>query len=59
MNVLIAEDEAPAADRLKLLLNRANPALNVCACFDSVQDTVSYLRRESLPGLLILDIHPC
>jgi DNA-binding LytR/AlgR family response regulator len=57
MNVLIAEDEAPAADRLKLLLNRANPALNVCACFDSVQDTVSYLRTESLPGLLILDIH--
>jgi DNA-binding LytR/AlgR family response regulator len=57
MNVIIAEDEAPAAERLQLLLQQANPALNVCACFDSVQDTVSYLRKQPAPELLILDIH--
>jgi DNA-binding LytR/AlgR family response regulator len=57
MDVLIVEDEAPAAERLKFLLHQHDPSIKVCACLDSIDETVSYLKNRSHPDLLLLDIH--
>jgi DNA-binding LytR/AlgR family response regulator len=57
MDVLIVEDEAPAAERLKFLLHQHDPSIKVCACLDSIDETVSYLKTRSHPDLLLLDIH--
>jgi DNA-binding LytR/AlgR family response regulator len=57
MDVVIVEDEAPAAERLKFLLHQHDPSIKVCACLDSITETVSYLKTRSHPDLLLLDIH--
>lgn len=51
------EDEQPAAERLRLLLERVNPGICIDACLDSISDTVSWLRENPSPDLLLLDIH--
>lgn len=51
------EDEQPAAERLKLLLARIDPGIRIDACLDSIADTVSWLRENPPPDLMLLDIH--
>ncbi|MBI1344379.1 MAG: response regulator [Terrimonas sp.] len=57
MQVLIAEDELPAVERLKLLIDAYDPAIEVVAVTDSIADTVNYLSQHPHPDLLLLDIH--
>lgn len=56
MNVLIIEDEAPAADGLRDLLRRCDPDLRVIAHLDSVEETVRWLRQNPAPELVLLDV---
>ena len=56
MRVLIIEDEEPAAERLESLLLEANPQIQVLAHLDSVESSVEYLQKESIPDLIFLDI---
>jgi len=57
MRVIIIEDEKPAAERLKTLLMEYDPAVEVVACLESIEETVQYLKQHAHPDLLLLDIH--
>ena len=56
MDVLLIEDEAPAAEGLIRLLHRANPALRVVGQLDSVEETVRWLAHHPPPALVLLDV---
>jgi DNA-binding LytR/AlgR family response regulator len=56
MNVLIIEDEDPAAERLQGLLLEAEPQTNVLATLDSVRSAVAWLTSHPEPDLIFLDI---
>lgn len=57
MRVLIIEDEALAAQRLRLLLNECDSAIEVIACIDSIEDAILWFEHNNHPDLLLLDIH--
>jgi len=56
MNVLIAEDEQLAAERIQELLNICAPEAAVVEQVDSVEDAIAYLRLGKRIDLLLLDI---
>jgi len=56
MQVLIIEDEAPAANRLAALLQRISNEINVVQKLDSVEATVNYLQSASNLDLIFMDI---
>jgi DNA-binding LytR/AlgR family response regulator len=57
MKVIVVEDERVAAERLKTLLMEYDPAMEVLATLESVEETVAYLKLHAHPDLLLLDIH--
>jgi two-component system response regulator LytT len=57
MKIVIVEDEKLAADRLQTLLQEYDPAIEITACLESVEETVKYLKQKAHPDLLLLDIH--
>ena len=56
MNVLIAEDEILAAERLQELLQQCAPEAIVLDQVDSVTEAVAFLREAKSIDLLLLDI---
>lgn len=56
MNVLIAEDEILAAERLEELLRTCKPEAHVVDTVDSVRDVVSFFDSQRKADLLLLDI---
>jgi DNA-binding LytR/AlgR family response regulator len=56
MKVLIVEDEQLAAVRLQLLLQEYDPAIEVMACLESIEETVRWLQTRPQPDLMLLDI---
>ncbi|MDX1941316.1 MAG: LytTR family DNA-binding domain-containing protein [Saprospiraceae bacterium] len=56
MNILIIEDEQPAAKRLANLLHEFRPQTNILSMIDSVENAVKWLRANASPDLLFLDI---
>ncbi|MGB3007149.1 MAG: LytTR family DNA-binding domain-containing protein [Chitinophagaceae bacterium] len=57
MRVIIVEDEKLATERLQTLLRTYDPSIEVSACFESIEETVRYLKHHIHPDLLLLDIH--
>lgn len=57
MNVLIVEDEEPAATRLKKLLLEIEPDAEILEVVVSVQSAIRWFREHPMPDLIILDIH--
>jgi DNA-binding LytR/AlgR family response regulator len=57
MNVLLLEDEYPAAERLQRLLAQAAPEARVVAHHDTVAGAVHWLRTHPAPELILADIH--
>jgi len=57
MNVLIIEDEQPAAQWLVKLLNELDPSLKIESVLDTVAKSIEYLEANSHPPLIFLDIH--
>lgn len=55
MNVVIAEDERLAAERLEQLIRAYNPRINIVARYDSVEELVTFFRSNTI-DLLFLDI---
>ena len=56
MNVVIIEDEYPAAERLEKLLQRTEEDIDVVATLDSVEEAVRWLQHHSSPDLILSDI---
>lgn len=56
MNLFIAEDEAPARERLVELIDRVAPRSRVVGHAETVQGTRDWLAAHGAPDLLLLDI---
>ncbi len=56
MQVVIIEDEAPAANRLSKLLKNIDEKVEVVAKLDSVEASVNYFRSGNLIDLIFMDI---
>ena len=56
MKVLIIEDEAPAFRRLEKILKEIDSSIDILEVFDSIEDTVSWLKNHSAPELIFMDI---
>lgn len=57
MNILIVEDEQLAQERMQMLLKDYDPSINVVACLESIEETVTWLNTKPHPDLLLMDIH--
>lgn len=57
MTVLIIEDETVAAQRLKKMIAKLDPAIEILQELDSIESTVEYLEKEGEPDLIFMDIH--
>lgn len=56
MNVLIIEDEQPAAERLLAALEQTAENIEVQAVLTSVSESIQWLRKHEMPELIIMDI---
>ncbi|MCB0579441.1 MAG: response regulator, partial [Phaeodactylibacter sp.] len=56
MNTLIVEDEINAFQYLEASLKKIDPAIQVLAHLESVEDTVNWLLDNPAPDLIFLDI---
>ena len=56
MKVLIIEDEKLAVDGLKIQLQKFDPSIEVLADFDTIEDTVSFLKGGPPVDLAFFDI---
>lgn len=57
MRVVIIEDEAFAAMRLKKMILGYNPDIDIVAELESVEESVKWFRNNPEPDLIFLDIH--
>ena len=57
MKALIIEDEVMAAQALQKLLGEVSPETEVISVFESIEDSVEWLRENSMPDLMFMDIH--
>ena len=56
MNVLIVEDEKPAAKRLQQLIIEHAPHLNILDKLGSIKKVVDWLKNNKTPDLIFMDI---
>ncbi len=56
MNIVIIEDESPAAKTLKKMVKKINPSAEVIAIIDSVEEGLAYFSAHSEPDLILSDI---
>jgi len=56
MNVLIIEDEKPAADKLVSLLNKTLHDITVLETLETVEDSINWLMNNEPPDLIFMDI---
>jgi DNA-binding LytR/AlgR family response regulator len=57
MRTIIIEDENLTALRLKSLLHKYDPAIEVMALLPSVQESIAWLKSHQEPDLIFMDIH--
>ena len=57
MKVVIIEDEAFAALRLKKMILEYNPEIKILAELESVSESVKWFKSNPEPDLIFLDIH--
>lgn len=56
MQVLIIEDEPPAADRLKEMILSYDPDIEIVGTLDSVDSAVKWFEKHTHPQLVFMDI---
>jgi DNA-binding LytR/AlgR family response regulator len=56
MNILIVEDEKPAAERIFRLLNKINIETYIVASLETVEGTINWLQNNPAPDLIVMDI---
>ncbi len=57
MNILIIEDEKPAAERISRLLKQIDNSSNIVAIIETVEEAINWLQNNALPDLILMDIH--
>jgi DNA-binding LytR/AlgR family response regulator len=56
MNILIVENELPAADKLISILQRIDKSVNVLGVVETVEETINRLQDIPGPDLILMDI---
>jgi DNA-binding LytR/AlgR family response regulator len=56
MNVLIVEDEAPAAVRLSKILKKIDPLMRITGVAETVEEAINRLQDSPGPDLVLMDI---
>lgn len=56
MNILIVENEKPAADKLCMLLKRIDKSVNIAGVTETVEETINRLQMKPDPDLILMDI---
>ncbi|MFT3682044.1 MAG: LytTR family DNA-binding domain-containing protein [Ferruginibacter sp.] len=56
MNIIIIEDERPAAEKLQKAIKACSPHANILAVAGTVQAAVEWLQQNALPDLVFMDI---
>ena len=56
MKVVIIEDEIPASNLLKNILQSINPSVEIVKVISSVSDSISFLRQQNDFDILFLDV---
>jgi two-component system, LytTR family, response regulator LytT len=56
MKILIIEDEQPAAQQLKKMLQKADPSVSIIEIIDSVEASVKWLQAFPAPDAVFMDI---
>lgn len=57
MRVVIIEDEMYAAKRLENMIKDFDPAIEIAAWLESVEESVEWFSNNAEPDLIFLDIH--
>ncbi len=57
MKVIIIEDEKLAANHLEKMITKYDPAIEVLAKLESVEDSIEWFTNNANPDLIFLDIH--
>ncbi len=57
MKVVIIEDEMYAAKRLENMIKEFDPAIEIAAWLESVEESVEWFSSNEDPDLIFLDIH--
>jgi DNA-binding LytR/AlgR family response regulator len=57
MKILIVEDETAAYENLVAILTEIDPTIEIAGNTESIQQTIGWLERNSLPDLILMDIH--
>lgn len=55
MKIIIIEDEAAAYKNIKNLLLQIDPHIEILDHFDTVVDSVTWLRSHPMPDLIFMD----
>jgi DNA-binding LytR/AlgR family response regulator len=56
MNILIIENEKPAADRLVKVLMRIDKSITILGVVETVEDAINRLQEKPQPDLILMDI---
>lgn len=56
MNIILIEDEKPAADKLQKALQKINDKIHILAVLKSVQESVLWFSTNPAPDLIFMDI---
>jgi len=56
MNILIIENEKPAADKLVRLLTKIDNSITILGVIETVEETINRLREKPIPDLILMDI---
>ena len=56
MNILIIENEKPAADKLIRLLMKIDKTITVLGVIETVEESINRLREQPVPDLILMDI---
>lgn len=56
MNILIVENEKPAADKIVRLLKKIDKSVNVIGIIESVEGAINRLQVDPFPDLIMMDI---
>jgi DNA-binding LytR/AlgR family response regulator len=56
MNILIVENEKPAADRIARLVKKIDDKARIAGIIETVEDTINWLQSNPRPDLILMDI---